>query len=219
MTCSRRKHQGADRLDGFEVPVATCEQPVALAVEDRAPRSRTCAPATGAASRHEPAVAALSAARALTARNISDRSASHGFTQTAMSTPRTSPSRALLQANRASPPATTSPPRCPTAITPSRCHCSSAMTFSPADHCSPSQPVSMSRGVRRAACGVRRAACGVRTLQDIQAGCKSIPDELETGALPFAAQSHHGLGSGPAQPADKHAVGNRPAGSAAATAR
>ena len=36
MTCSCRKHQGADRLDGFEVPVATCEQPVALAVEDGA---------------------------------------------------------------------------------------------------------------------------------------------------------------------------------------
>jgi hypothetical protein len=69
----------------------------------------------------------------------------------------TSPSWPLPQANRACPLPTTSPPGCPAAITPSRCHRSAAMTFSLGDHRSPSQPMSVSQRVRRATCDVRRA--------------------------------------------------------------
>jgi hypothetical protein len=113
----------------------------------------------------------------------SDRSASHGSPQTAISTPRTSPSWPLLHANRASPPPTTSPPRCPTAITPQRCHCSAAMTFSPADHCSPSQPVSVSPGLRRAAperVGTFRQPVSPSPMSSRRARCHS-PHRVTTG--------------------------------------
>jgi len=61
------------------------------------------------------------------------------------------------------------------------------------------------------------AAPAAQMLQDALAACESIPDELEAGALPLAAQTTK-LGSQPAQQAQKRPT-HRSAGYGTATAR
>ena len=61
------------------------------------------------------------------------------------------------------------------------------------------------------------AAPAAQMLQDALAACESIPDELEAGALPLAAQTTK-LGSQPAQQVQKRPT-HRSAGYGTATAR